>query len=49
MLSADGDLTRLFVTYACILSAASSSAPRGYAFVGWQYAPLPIMACAMIP
>ena len=27
--SADGDLTRLFVTYACILSSVSSSAPRG--------------------
>ena len=28
--SADGDLTRLFVTYACILSSASSRAPHGY-------------------
>ncbi len=32
--SADGDLTRLCVTYACILSSVPSSAPRGYAFVG---------------
>ena len=33
MFSADGDLTRLFVTYACILSAISSSAPHRYAFI----------------
>ena len=39
-LSADGDPTRLFVTYACILSSASSSAPRGRAFTGKRNAPL---------
>ena len=41
-LPADGDRTRLFVTYACILSSASSSAPRGRAFVGQRNAPLPV-------
>ena len=40
--SVGGDLTRLFVTYACILSPASSSAPRGHAFVGLRDAPLPV-------
>ena len=38
--SADGDPTRLFVTYACILSSASSSGPRGSAFAGQRNAPL---------
>ena len=38
--SADGNLTRLFVTYACILSTATSSSPRGSAFVSLRYAPL---------
>ncbi len=32
--SADGDLTRLCVTYACILSSVSSSTPHGYTFMG---------------
>ena len=32
--SADGDLTRLCVTYACILSSASSSAPHGVRLLG---------------
>ena len=32
--SADGNLTRLFVTYTCILSSVSSSTPRGYPFIG---------------
>ena len=41
-LPADGDPTRLFVTYACILSSASSSAPRGRAFMGRRNAPLPV-------
>ena len=41
--SADGDPTRLCVTYACILSPASSSAPRGHAFMGQRDAPLPVM------
>ena len=41
--SVGGDLTRLFVTYACILSPASSSAPRGHAFAGLRDAPLPVM------
>ena len=41
MLPADGNRTRLFVTYACILSSASSSAPRGCAFAGRRNAPLP--------
>ena len=40
--SADGDPTRLFVTYACILSSAPSSAPRRYAFPGQRNAPLPV-------
>ncbi len=40
--SVGGDLTRLFVTYACILSPASSSAPRGRAFTGQRDAPLPV-------
>ena len=39
--SADGDLTRLFVTHACILSSIPSSAPRRYAFAGPWNAPLP--------
>ena len=38
--SADGDRTRLFVTYACILSSISSSGPRGSAFAGQRNAPL---------
>ena len=40
--SADGDRTRLFVTYACILSSASSRTPRGCPFVGQRNAPLPV-------
>ena len=32
--SADGDLTRLCVTYACILSSVSSRAPHRYSFMG---------------
>ena len=40
--SADGDPTRLFVTYACILSSASSRAPRGRPFAGLRNAPLPV-------
>ena len=40
--SVGGDLTRLFVTYACILSPASSSRPHGPAFMGQQDAPLPV-------
>ena len=32
--SADGDLTRLCVTYACILSSISSRAPLGFSFMG---------------
>lgn len=39
--SADGDPTRLFVTYACILSSIPSSGPRRSAFVGPWNAPLP--------
>ena len=42
-LSVGGDLTRLFVTYACILPSASSSAPRGHAFAGRRNAPLPVI------
>ena len=38
--SADGDPTRLFVTYACILSSASSRTPRGHPFTGLRNAPL---------
>ena len=41
--SADGDPTRLFVTYACILSSASSRTPRGRPFTGLRNAPLPVM------
>lgn len=41
-LPADGDLTRLVATYACILSSAASSAPRGNAFAGLRNAPLPV-------
>ena len=41
---ADGNPTRLFVTYACILSSVSSSAPRGFAFTGPRNAPLPTAA-----
>ena len=41
--SADGDLTRLFVTYACILSSVSSRAPHGHSFMGQRNAPLPVM------
>ena len=48
-LSADGDPTRLCVTYACILSSASSSGPRGSAFAGQRNAPLPIIHRRMIP
>ena len=39
--SADGNLTRLFVTYACILSCAISSAPRRFTFSDLHNAPLP--------
>lgn len=38
--SADGNLTRLFVTYACILSSASSSATLVSTFLGLRNAPL---------
>ena len=38
--SADGDLTRLFVTYACILSSAPSRAPHRYSFTSLRNAPL---------
>ena len=41
--SADGDPTRLCVTYACILSSASSRTPRGRPFTGLRNAPLPVM------
>ena len=41
--SADGDRTRLFVTYACILSSASSRTPPGYPFAGQRNAPLPVI------
>ena len=47
--SADGDPTRLFVTYACILSSASSRTPRGYPFAGQRNAPLPVMPHGMNP
>ena len=40
--SADGDRTRLFVTYACILSSASSRTPPRYPFAGQRNAPLPV-------
>ncbi len=40
--SVGGDLTRLFVTYACILPSASSSAARAFAFMGLRNAPLPV-------
>ena len=39
--SADGNPTRLFVTYTCILSSSTSSAPHGCAFIGIRNAPLP--------
>ena len=35
-----------FATYACILSSAASSAPRGRAFPGLRNAPLPPALCA---
>ena len=38
--SADGNLTRLFVTYACILSTATPSNPHRFTFVSLRYAPL---------
>ena len=47
--SADGDRTRLCVTYACILSSASSSAPRGCAFAGQRNAPLLSTPCGAGP
>ncbi len=47
--SADGDRTRLFVTYACILSSASSRGPRGSPFSGQRNAPLPVMPEGMNP
>ena len=47
--SADGDPTRLFVTYACILSSASSRTPPGYPFAGQRNAPLPVTAHAVNP
>ena len=40
--SVGGDLTRLFVTYACILPSAPSSAARTHAFAGLRNAPLPV-------
>ena len=40
-LSADGNLTRLFATRACILSSAPSSNSHKFAFMGLQNAPLP--------
>ena len=39
--SADGDLTHLCVTYACILSSTISKAPHGYFFINTWNAPLP--------
>ena len=39
--SADGDLTRLFVTYTCILSSSTSRIPHGYSFISIRNAPLP--------
>ena len=39
--SADGDLTRLCVTYACILTSSTSIAPHGYYFFSPRNAPLP--------
>ncbi len=48
-LPADGDLTRLVATYACILSSAASSAPRGRAFAGLRNAPLPVAPCGANP
>ena len=47
--SADGDPTRLFVTYACILSSASSRTPRGYPFAGQRNAPLPVTPSGVNP
>ena len=45
--SVGGDLTRLFVTYACILPSASSSAARAHAFAGPRNAPLPVHTLSM--
>ena len=45
--SVGGDLTRLFVTYACILTSVASSAPRGHAFAGLRNAPLPVHTLSM--
>ena len=39
--TADGDLTHLCVTYACILSSTTSKAPHGYFFISTWNAPLP--------
>ncbi len=39
--SADGDLTRLFVTYTCILSSYISISPHGSYFINLRNAPLP--------
>ena len=47
--SADGDPTRLFVTYACILSCAISSDPRRFTFSDLHNAPLPVTANAVNP
>ena len=47
--SADGDLTRLFVTCACILSSIPSSAPRRYTFSGPWNAPLPTVPFDTVP
>ena len=41
--SADGDPTRLFVTYTCILSSSTSRIPHGYSFISIRNAPLPPM------
>ena len=48
-LSVGGDLTRLFVTYACILPSVASSAPRGHAFAGLRNAPLPVSTNVLNP
>ena len=47
--SADGDLTRLFVTYACILSSVSSRTPHRNPFMGLRNAPLPPVTYATDP
>ena len=47
--SVGGDLTRLFVTYACILPSAPSSAARAHAFAGLRNAPLPVIPYGMNP